>query len=292
MRSLYKSDAGRRIIQHWCRARLGEWSVPHRTDRVPVDGSSAHLTFIGDGPARVVFVPGTNFNAATCTGVAEALGARWATMVVDMPGQPGLSTGERPRRPLAPRPYAQSWYGETLSKILKLTAVRDAVVVGNSLGAAIALSCDSPCIAARVLSSPGGIVPLRTDPLLMRRSLAWLASPSPERTRALLDLFCAPGSAPAPTTVEWMALVARYCRTTLAPAPLRSADLQRWRGTPLVAAVGEHDRFLPADRLAPAVESAFGRELRILPGVGHLAVEERPGDVVALVQEALGLVGA
>ena len=106
MRSLYKSEAGHRIIAHWCRARLDAWTEPHRREAVAIDGATAHLTFVGEGRPEVVFVPGTNFNAATCLPVAEVLGRRWPTVVVDMPGQPGLGSGERPRSPL------RSWYGD------------------------------------------------------------------------------------------------------------------------------------------------------------------------------------
>lgn len=281
MRSLYKSEAGRRIIVHWCRARLDAWSAPHRRESVTIDGATAHLTFIGEGRPEVVFVPGTNFNAATCLPVAEVLGRRWPTVVVDMPGQPGLGSGERPRSPL------RSWYGDILAQVLAQADISGAVAVGNSLGAAIALSCTSDRIAARVLYSPGGIVPLQTDPILIRRSMSWLMRPSRERARRLLELFTSPDGEPSEATVSWMDLVARYCRTTLAPAPLAPADLERWQGTPLVAATGEYDRFLPPDRLSPVVASRFGRTLHVLPGVGHLAVEERPEDVIALVEEAL-----
>lgn len=289
MRSLYKSDTGRRIIAHWCRARLEAWPVRHRRSLITTDGVQTHLTFIGEPPPQVVFVPGTNFNIATCLGVAEVLGNRWSTLVLDMPGQPGLSSAERPRHPLQSRYPSRPWYAKILAQVLEHLDLRDTVVVGNSLGAAIALACDSDRIAARVLLSPGGIVPLQTDALLMRRSAAWLMRPSPERTRSLLDLFVAPGAEPGEATVAWMDLVARYCRTTLAPAPLPEEQLHRWRGTPLVAATGEHDRFLPPDLLAPAVTSAFQRELRVLPGVGHLAVDERPRDLIPLIEEAIAL---
>ncbi|MEV3939188.1 alpha/beta hydrolase [Glycomyces sp. NPDC049804] len=283
MRSLYKSEAGQRIIGHWCRARLDAFPVPHRRSLISVNGALAHVTFLGEEPARVVFVPGTNFNAATCLAVAEVLSSRWPVMIVDMPGQPGLSSGRRPAAPL------RSWYGSMLTGVLDAVDARGVVVVGNSLGAAIALSCASDRIAARVLYSPGGIIPLRTDKLLMKRSAAWLLRPSLERSRRLLELFVTPGGAPPESTVAWMDLVARYCKTTLAPSPLTPALLHRWRDTPVVSAVGEHDRFLPPDRLAPVIESVFGRRLHVLPGVGHLAVEERPEDVVELVQEALDL---
>ena len=49
-------------------------------------------------------------------------------------------------------------------------------------------------------------------------------------------------------------------------------------------ATGQHDRFLPPERLGPVVQQVLGRSLRVLPGVGHLAVEERPEDVIHLVR--------
>ena len=81
-----------------------------------------------------------------------------------------------------------------------------------------------------------------------------------------------------------MALAARHCRSTLAPPPLPTDALARWADTPLEVATGQHDRFLPPERLEPVVRQVLGRSLRVLPGVGHLAVDERPEDVIDLVR--------
>jgi pimeloyl-ACP methyl ester carboxylesterase len=278
LRSIYRTSQGREAIRRWCEARLDAWPVPHRRETVAFEAGTAHLTLVGDGPVKTVFVPGTNFNAATCLPVAAALGRHWSTMVIDMPGQPGLSSGDRPRSP------HDGWFGRTLKAILDAADVREVIVVGNSLGAAIALGCDSDRIAGRVLYSPGGIVPLRTDSLLILRSLPWLLRPTEDRSRALLRLFTAPGGRASETVVEWMTLAARHCRSTLAPPPLPPDALARWADTPLEVATGQHDRFLPPERLEPVVRQVLGRSLRVLPGVGHLAVEERPEDVIDVVR--------
>ena len=62
--------------------------------------------------------------------------------------------------------------------------------------------------------------------------------------------------------------------------------LARRTGQPCVVGVGEHDRFLPPRRLAPALRRAMDLDLRILPGMGHLATPGHLDDVVSLVAEA------
>ena len=103
----------------------------------------------------------------------------------------------------------------------------DVVLVGNSLGAAVVLAADSPRITARALISPAGFIRLRVDPKLALASAVWLLRPTAEHTRRMLRMFVAPGADPPETEVEWMALMAACCRTTLAPPPLPAELLAR-----------------------------------------------------------------
>ncbi|HUG84523.1 MAG TPA: hypothetical protein VMM13_08150, partial [Euzebya sp.] len=57
-------------------------------------------------------MPGTGFNAAVALPWLQALSVHWATTVVDLPGQPGLSDPRRPRR------ARLAWYGRALDEIL------------------------------------------------------------------------------------------------------------------------------------------------------------------------------
>ena len=128
-----------------------------------------HLTSAGTGPTRVVLVPGTGFNAAVTLPWLRVLSARWATTVVDLPGQPGLSDARRPRRD------GLAWSGRVLDEVLAGLDVEAIVLVGNSLGAAVALAAGSPRIAARALVS--AIPPHRDGCLASRRDLSgWLAT--------------------------------------------------------------------------------------------------------------------
>ncbi len=50
-----------------------------------------------------------------------------------------------------------------------------------------------------------------------------------------------------------------------------------------MALAGEHDTFLPPARLGPAVRHRLGVDLTLLPGLGHLSVDEDPLRVAAAI---------
>jgi pimeloyl-ACP methyl ester carboxylesterase len=237
------------------------------------------LASAGSGSPRIVLIPGTGFNAAVALPWLRALSSRWPTTVVDLPGQPGLSGPRRPRQ------ARLAWYGRVLDEVLAMLDVDDVVLVGNSLGAAVVLAASSPRVAARALISPAGFIRLSIDAKVALASAAWLLSPTIEHTRRMLRLFVAPGVEPPGTEVEWMALMARCCRTTLAPPPLPADLLARRADRPCVVGVGEHDRFLPPRRLAPAVRRSMSLDVRIFPGVGHLTTPDQLDQIVALVAD-------
>ncbi|MFC6081856.1 alpha/beta fold hydrolase [Sphaerisporangium aureirubrum] len=226
-------------------------------------------------------VPGTGSNAAVALPWLGALSARWATTVVDLPGQPGLSD---PRRPLRGR---LAWYGRVLDEVLAVMDADGVVLVGNSLGAAVALAAGSPRIAGRALVSPAGFIRLSVDPALVLASATWLLRPTADHTRRMLRLFVAPGTDPPDVEVEWMALMAASCHTTLAPPPLPAELLSLRAGRPCVVGVGEHDRFLPPHRLVPAVRRTMNLDTRVFSGAGHLTTPAHLGEVVSLVAEVV-----
>ncbi len=86
---LYRSEDRESEVRRWCRERLRAWRVPHRTTVVPTVLGETHLTSAGTGPDLCVYLPGTNFNAATSVALLEALAAHCRVVCVDLPGQPG-----------------------------------------------------------------------------------------------------------------------------------------------------------------------------------------------------------
>ncbi|WP_030196090.1 alpha/beta fold hydrolase [Streptomyces sp. NRRL S-87] len=289
MESIYRSTAGQQEIGRWCVERLDSWAVPHERTTLAAGGARTHVVTAGPGPgadtptgtgtststSTVVFVPGTNFNAAASLPLAAALvRAGHRVVTADVPGQPGLSSGAR-----GLSGGRLAWYGAWLDDVLETTG--PAVVMGHSFGAAIALSCRSPHVERRLLLSPGGFCALRLTPGLLAASAAWYLSPGPARSGRLLRSMTAPGVEPRAELVQWLTLVARHSRSSGAPG--RAAFDDRVRAVPHRVVSGAHDVFLPPRRLAPAVRAALGADLEVVPHAGHLLVDEAPDDVAALV---------
>lgn len=86
MRSIYRSVRGRRTIEGWCLDRLDAWPVEHERREITAGGLSTHLVLAGSGDQTAVFVPGTNFNAASCLPFATALYERFRLVMADVPG--------------------------------------------------------------------------------------------------------------------------------------------------------------------------------------------------------------
>ncbi|AGZ42790.1 alpha/beta fold hydrolase [Actinoplanes friuliensis] len=282
MPTVYKTPDGQRAVRGWCSETLAQAGFPLTRRTLDTSAGPVELTSAGAGRSRVVLVPGTGFNAAVALPWLRALSVRWPTTVVDLPGQPGLSDPHRPGR------GRTTWYGQVLDEVLAAMDADDVVVVGNSLGAAVALAASSPRIAARALISPAGFVRLSVEPQVALASTAWLLRPTTGSTRRMLRFFVAPGAEPPATEVEWMTLMARCCRTTLAPPPLPPRLLATRAEQPCVVATGEHDRFLPPGRLGPAVRRSMNLSLRVLPGTGHLTTADQLGQVVSVVGEVVG----
>ncbi|GGU70351.1 hypothetical protein GCM10010211_40010 [Streptomyces albospinus] len=152
--------------------------------------------------------------------------------------------------------------------------------MAHSFGAAVALSADSPRIERLVLLSPGGLTKLRLPPTLLTAFATWYLRPTPKSSARLLRALHAPGRTPREELVDWMTLVARHARSSTEPG---TAALPP-RPVPRLLLTGEHDVFLPPRRLAPAVRATLGTELRVMPGAGHLIVEEHADRLAALVR--------
>ncbi|WP_084528659.1 alpha/beta hydrolase [Nocardia crassostreae] len=140
--------------------------------------------------------------------------------------------------PYRPHRSRTAWYGRVVDEVLESLGATGIVLVGNSLGGAVAPAAGSDRISARVLVSPAGFIRLRVDPEAALASAVWLLRPRQEHTRRMLRLFVGPGREPPAAEVEWMTLLATHCRTTLAPPPLPGALLSRRADRECLVTVG------------------------------------------------------
>ena len=279
LRSIYRSADGRQAIRAWCRRQLDQWSVPHDRSTLTTVAGATHMVSTAPLPPTVVVVPGTNASAANYELLAAALAEHWPTLLLDLPGQPGLSAGDRPRRDRT------AWYGRWLADVLRQTVTQPVIVVGHSLGGAVALACDSPYIRGRLLVSTAGLARTRLTPAVLGASMAWMLRPTPAHSSALIHHLLAPGRQPEPALVEWYTLVARHTRSSLAPPIIPESVLTHSRTVPCIVATGSDDAFLPARQLQRPSELRLNTRLRVIPDAGHLVTDEHPELLVPLIEE-------
>jgi pimeloyl-ACP methyl ester carboxylesterase len=281
MTSAYRSPAAACRVRDWCAAALTGWAVPHGTHRIDSSLGQTHVVSLGAGPRACVYLPGTNFNAATSIVVLTALAARFRVYAADLPGQPGLSAENRPGDELCG--YA-GWVTDLVAWVRSRDSAARLLLAGHSRGAAVALSADPDAVDGLALFSPAGLIAVSPTLSMLRATVPWMVRRDHVGARRLLDYMSGPGSVPASDLVDWMTIVARACRTTGAPDPLPAARLERWKGKEVRVAVGDRDAFFPLDGISRACRAAFGEDPIVVPGAGHLLVDEHPQlalDVVA-----------
>jgi len=277
-------------------------------------GHHCHWRVLGqrDRPALVLL---HGFGAASGHwrhNVAELAAAGWCVYAIDLVGFGASSQpAHRRHRPLDNRLWARQVQG-----FLEQVVQGPAVLVGNSLGSLVAVTCAVffprwvVAVVAAPLPDPTLVMPMaaRRRPWrrrLQRRLVVLLCQLLPlellvpliARTPLLdLGLRSAYGT-PEPVDRELRRLVARPALRPQAPRALRAMSigmalrpraataaplLQRMR-QPLLVLWGSHDRLVP-----PAISARLGQHkpdlnLQLLPRLGHCPHDERP----ALFNQAL-----
>lgn len=280
VRTPYRSARDAAVVRTWCRSHLDRWTVTHRRQVIDTTLGETHLVSAGDGNDVCLFLPGTNFAAATSTTLLTSLAQQYRVYAADLPGQPGLSAPNRPSDELVG--YA-SWITDVLSWVRVRHPGSRTVLTGHSRGAAVALSSAPDEVHGLALLSPAGLIPARPSVAMLQATLPWLLRRGDDGSRRLLTYMSGPGHQPAADQVEWMTLLARTTRTTGAPGPLPAGTVSGWRGRNVRILVGAHDAFFPLERLKPRARSLLGLDPVVVPGAGHLVTQEAPSVVTQLV---------
>lgn len=281
---VYRSELAERTVRGWCRERLEEYpglvSLPEITTSI---GPTRAFRLPGGPGTPAVVLSGTNFNSALMARPASAMLPDRDVVLVDLPGQPGLSSGIRPK---AHRAAAYgTWFEEVLAAVLD----RPAIVVGHALGAAVALaSKPSERVRALVLLDPAGLTAAANSPELMRVTLPWMISPREDKSTRLLNFLSGQDFRyRVHPYAAWMTMVGRYCRTSgLAPNALPVEALLPWQGKNVTVATGSDDEFFSPARLHGPARRFLNTDTHVLEGAGHLAPYEFPEEVAELVRQS------
>lgn len=260
---------------------------------VTTPDGTLHVVVRGSGP-DVVLIHGVTDNAHTWHDVQDLLAGSARTHAVDLPGH-GLS--DLPDRPLEASEMAE-WIGAYLEQ----RGIDRAVVVGWSLGGAVALALSAlhaARVSAVVFEAPAVLefpFPNALFPLKLPGSgevMPLIASVSGPRRFFMSSTF-APGFSPPEEVVEryWRGWQikgrARYVRALLRDfeGPATTPFIEQVRA-PAWVVHGDQDAIVPAGvgrELAGRLSKA---DLVALAGVGHAPHIERPDAMLEAVRAAL-----
>lgn len=272
-----------------------DWPLRQHSRFVQAGGLGWHVQQLGDGPVALL-LHGAGGASCSWRGVAPLLAAGFTVIAPDLPGH-GFTDP-------APRGGATlPGMARALAALLAAMGAQPALAVGHSAGAAVLarMTLDGLIAPRALVAVNGAFLPFDGLAGLMFPPMARLLAQNPLASRVmaaaargaagrLLDsmglgedaqgralygrLFARPGH-----VAGALAMMAGW---DLAPL---ARDLPRLRPAPVLL-VGEADRAVPPAQARRVADRIPGAALRLLPGLGHLAHEQRPDLAAALIRDA------
>ena len=267
------------------RAALERRWAPPPSQFVEAAGVRLHIRDTGprDGPA-VLLIHGFGSSLHTWEAWVPLLEDRFRLVSLDLPGF-GL-TGPDPTGD-----YSDERSVAVLVALMDRLGIGEAAVVGSSMGGRIAwrfAAAEPARVSKLVLMAPDGFASMGREYGRAPERLPWLmrllpyTAPKPLLRRTMQNAYAVPG-------VLTDAVVDRYHAMLLAPG-VRRAILDRVLQTrlmppePILATIrapvlllwGERDSAIPAFHAADYERALPNARTVILPGIGHVPMEEAP----------------
>lgn len=274
-----------------------DWPNREASRFVRASGMQWHVQVMGEGPS-LLLLHGTGASTHSWAELMPLLASGFTIVAPDLPGQ-GF-TQAPPHEFLSLPGMARAITG-----LLRELDIRPDIAVGHSAGAAVAIQMTlSRQIAPRaIVSLNGALLPLGGMAGQIFAPLAKLLTAVPFVT----DLFAR--RARDPQAIERMieqtgsTLDARgielYRRLASNPAHVAAAlgmmanwDLRAFASmlprlkVPLTLVVGSRDRTIPPSQAERVRELLPQAKIVTLPGLGHLAHEERPAECADIIRAA------
>jgi magnesium chelatase accessory protein len=273
---------------------------PHRQASrfVAAGGCHWHVQVLGpSGAPPLWLLHGTGASSHSWRDLVPLLVDDFRLVVPDLPGH-GFSTR------LPARQATMSGMAAALGALATALVLPPATVVGHSAGAALAVRAviDGGIAPARVVGLNAALLPFGglagvvfapLARLMANQSVVpWLVSRSARDLTAVKRLVAATGSSLDADGLAWYALLMRSpAHVAGALAMMADWDLASlWRDLPglvppLALVVGQRDGTVPPGQAQRVKTRLPGTAVVELPGLGHLAHEEAPARVAALLRD-------
>jgi magnesium chelatase accessory protein len=249
----------------------------------------------------VLLLHGTGAASHSWRSLAPMLADRFTVVVPDLPGH-GFTAG-RPSGGLTMRAIARE-----LGKLIDILEMRPQCIVGHSAGAAIAIrmSLDNAAQPAAIVGIGAALLPFPGLGAKLFPTLARLLFVNPFAPHLFARLAQTPGETArflARSTGSQIDAEGIACYEKLFATPGHCAgaitmmadwdldtlkrDLPRL-SVPLLLVHGDGDATIPLANARAAAGLIGGAKVIPLAGLGHLAHEERPGEVAAIIRQCIG----
>jgi pimeloyl-ACP methyl ester carboxylesterase len=278
MKSVYRSESGRDLVQARYRELLERWPAGTRQLLVPTREGETFVVNCGPADAPpVVMLQGSGANAAMWLPDIATYAQRLHLYAVDVIGEPGASAPSRP-------PLGSAAYAGWLDDVLDGLNLDRAALVGVSLGGALALDYAvrrPQRVAQLVLLAPSGIGRQRPSFLVKAVLLQLLGDRG--RRRLLASALGERKDHAGPDDQElgeFALLIFKHFRPRLDQVPLADDTTLARLVPPTLVIAGAQDAMLDSNDTARRL-SQFGPnvEMRLLPDTGHYL----PGQVQAVL---------
>ena len=272
-----------------------DWPNREASRFVEAAGIRWHVQVVGDGPP-LLLLHGTGSATHSWRGLVPLLEARFRLVAIDLPGH-GFT--ERPPQRLFTLPGMAGG----VCDLLEVLDIAPDLVLAHSAGAAVMLrmALDGRIAPKGLVSVNGALKPYGGDAArwlspvakmlflnpFMPRLFAWRAGDRASVERLIRNTGSTVDSAGVD---QYRTLVASPDHVAAALGMMANWDLQplardlKRLKTPLLLIAGQSDKAIKSDDVFAVREIVPHAKIEILRGLGHLAHEEDPGAVAALVE--------
>ena len=271
-----------------------DWPNAAHSQFIRAAGLRWHVQVTGSGPPALL-LHGTGASTHSWRGLAPILAQHMTVIAPDLPGH-GFTEAPAAARLSLPG------MARALQGLLQIMDIRPVTGIGHSAGAAILarMTIDGQIAPTRLVSLNGAFLPLQGIAGQIFSPLARVMAGLPGLPTLFARRAASPGMVARLLDATGSTLdaegIALYQRLVTNPGHAASAlgmmahwnlaplltDLPRLQ-TALTLIVGANDRTVPPTQSARVAELVPGANLIPMPGLGHLAHEERPEETAALI---------
>ena len=263
MGTVFRTAKGKNKILKMYNEGLKMWPSPNKQLMVPTSFGETFVMSSGkdDGEAVLLF-HGSSTNAAIWMYDAQLLGTTHKVYAVDIIGEPGKSAESRPA-------LECSDYCRWMSELMDGLGIEKAAVIGNSLGAwmALCLAVSEPQrVTQLLLLAPAGFAPLQKTFILKSVSLALQGRKGRDKLNKMIF-----GSSKIPEeTLAFEELLRKYYIPRPFYTPVFSDEQLQKLSMPILFIGGEDDPLVDIEQSAKRLEDLVPQaQIKILKNKAH-----------------------